>query len=54
MQLNTEIAQQIVSRAMRIIQYSVNVMDEPGFIIVSGDPSRLNCRHEGASLLLTK
>ncbi|RKR63471.1 CdaR family transcriptional regulator [Yokenella regensburgei] len=45
-------ARQIVERAMRIIPYSVNVMDEHGIIIASGEPSRLHQRHEGAILAL--
>lgn len=52
MQLNATIARQIVERAMKIISYSVNVMDEHGRIIGSGDPARLNQRHEGAILAL--
>ena len=52
MQLNATIARQIVERAMKIIHYSVNVMDEHGRIIGSGDPKRLNQRHEGAILAL--
>lgn len=53
MQLNATIARQIVERTMKIIHYSVNVMDEHGRIIGSGDPSRLNQRHEGAVLAIT-
>jgi len=52
MQLNATIARQIVERAMKIISYSVNVMDEHGRIIGSGDPSRLQQKHEGAILAL--
>ncbi|CAG21494.1 sugar diacid recognition domain-containing protein [Photobacterium profundum] len=52
MQLNATIARQIVERTMKIIKYSVNVMDEQGRIIGSGDTSRLNQRHEGAILAL--
>lgn len=52
MQMNASIARQIVERAMKIIKYSVNVMDEHGRIIGSGDPSRLNERHEGAVLAI--
>ncbi|PSW18529.1 XRE family transcriptional regulator [Photobacterium sanctipauli] len=52
MQLNGTIARQIVERAMKIIHHSVNVMDEYGRIIGSGDPSRLNERHEGAILAI--
>ncbi|MBV8043926.1 sugar diacid recognition domain-containing protein [Pluralibacter sp.] len=45
-------ARQIVQRAMSIIPYSVNVMDEHGIIIASGEPSRIHQRHEGAILAL--
>lgn len=45
-------ARQIVQRAMKIIPWSVNVMDEHGTIIASGEPSRLHQRHEGAILAL--
>ncbi|MEZ9522752.1 sugar diacid recognition domain-containing protein [Enterovibrio norvegicus] len=54
MQLNTMIARQIVERTMKIIGHSVNVMDEQGLIIGSGDPSRLHQKHEGALLTLTE
>ncbi|BDH47046.1 hypothetical protein TUM12370_30900 [Salmonella enterica subsp. enterica serovar Choleraesuis] len=47
-------ARQIVHRAMSIIDHSVNVMDEHGTIIASGDPHRLHQRHEGAVLALTE
>ena len=52
MQLNTTIARQIVSRTMKIIKHSVNVMDCHGRIIGSGDPQRLNQQHDGAILAL--
>lgn len=54
MQLTTMIAKQIVERTMKIIKHSVNVMDEYGVIIGSGDPARLNCRHEGAILAINE
>ncbi|MDF2152918.1 sugar diacid recognition domain-containing protein [Vibrio sp. CAU 1672] len=52
MQLNETIARQIVSRAMKIIPHSVNVMNEEGRIIGSGDPSRILQKHEGAVLAI--
>lgn len=52
--LKDDIARQIVQRTMSIIGYSVNVMNESGVIIASGDPSRLYQRHEGAVLALTE
>ena len=36
MQLNDTLARQIVSRAMKILSFSVNLMDERGLIIASG------------------
>ncbi|MGL6118121.1 sugar diacid recognition domain-containing protein [Plesiomonas sp.] len=50
--LNVAIARQIVERTMKIIHHSVNVMDQHGRIISSGDSSRLQQRHEGAILVL--
>ena len=52
MQLDTIIAQKIVKRAMKIIHYSVNVMNHEGVIIASGNPERLGQRHTGAVLAL--
>ncbi|OOF60362.1 sugar diacid recognition domain-containing protein [Rodentibacter sp. Ppn85] len=52
MQLDTTIAQKIVKRAMQIIHYSVNVMNDNGVIIASGNPERLSQRHTGAVLAL--
>ncbi|MDC2826391.1 sugar diacid recognition domain-containing protein [Rodentibacter pneumotropicus] len=52
MQLDTTIAQKIVKRAMQIIHYSVNVMNDDGVIIASGNPKRLSQRHTGAILVL--
>ncbi|OOF47062.1 CdaR family transcriptional regulator [Rodentibacter trehalosifermentans] len=52
MQLDTAIAQKIVKRAMQIIHYSVNVMNDDGVIIASGNPERLSQRHTGAVLVL--
>lgn len=47
-------ARQIVQRAMSIIHHSVNVMDNHGVIIASGNAARLYQRHEGAVLALTE
>lgn len=52
MELNKYIAQKIVKRTMKIIKYSVNVMDKNGIIIASGDPNRLNQKHVGATLAI--
>lgn len=52
MQLNTIIARQIVERTMKIIKHSVNVMDNQGRIIGSGDATRLHQKHDGAILAI--
>lgn len=52
MQLNTTIARQIVERTMKIIKHSINVMDNHGRIIGSGDPTRLHQKHDGAVLAI--
>ncbi|MNF48144.1 Carbohydrate diacid regulator [compost metagenome] len=46
------LAQEIVNRAMAILPYNVNVMDSQGLILGSGEPDRINTRHEGAQLVL--
>lgn len=50
--LDKQTAQAIVKRTMQIIPNSVNVMDETGVIIASGDPSRMGERHTGAIITL--
>ncbi|MCK3658683.1 hypothetical protein A4G18_08165 [Pasteurellaceae bacterium Pebbles2] len=52
MKLSKSIAQNIVQRTMKIIGSSVNVMDENGVIIASGNPSRLKQKHIGAVLAI--
>ncbi|PMH43844.1 XRE family transcriptional regulator [Vibrio sp. 10N.286.49.B3] len=54
MQINEAIARRIVERAMKIISYSINVMDAKGRIIGSGDSSRLYEKHEGAILAINE
>lgn len=54
MQLTESTAKQIVKRSMKIIKYSVNVIDKNGIIISSGDPGRVNYRHEGAVLAINE
>ncbi|MFC0710986.1 CdaR family transcriptional regulator [Azorhizophilus paspali] len=51
-ELDYGLAQDIVSRAMAILPYNVNVMDSQGLILASGERSRINTRHEGAQLVL--
>jgi carbohydrate diacid regulator len=52
--LNTGLAQEIVTRTMRIIPFNVNVMDGNGVILASGNPSRIGELHAGALLALAK
>ncbi|MBD1576130.1 CdaR family transcriptional regulator [Vibrio sp. S11_S32] len=50
--LETHLAQQIVDRTMAIINTNINVMDNTGRIISSGDPSRIGQLHDGALLAI--
>lgn len=52
--LDASLAQSIVDRAMDILHTNVNVMDERGLIIASGERSRIGSRHEGALLVLAQ
>lgn len=52
--LNKQLAQEIVDRTMGIIGRNINVMDNRGVIIGSGDKSRIDDYHEGAVLVLEK
>ena len=51
-ELDHDLAQDIVDRAMTILPYNVNVMDNQGLILGSGERERINTRHEGAQLVL--
>lgn len=51
-ELDHDLAQDIVNRAMAILPCNVNVMDSQGLILGSGEPERINTRHEGAQLVL--
>ncbi len=52
MKLSKNIAQKIVLKMMDIIPYNINVMDENGIIIGSGDTSRIGNIHEGAKIAI--
>jgi len=52
--LDTRLAQEIVTRTMRIIPFNVNVMDAHGVILASGNPERVGELHAGALLALAK
>ncbi len=46
--LDASLAQSIVDRAMQILQTNVNVMDESGLIIASGERARIGARQPPA------
>ncbi|WP_297572363.1 sugar diacid recognition domain-containing protein [uncultured Deefgea sp.] len=52
--LSVLLAQSIVQRTMSILPQNINVMDEQGIILGSGDPMRLGERHEGAVLAISQ
>lgn len=52
--ISTALAQDIVQRTMQIIPFNVNVMDEHGTIIASGNPSRVGELHSGALVALAR
>ncbi|HEX8601885.1 MAG TPA: sugar diacid recognition domain-containing protein [Pseudoduganella sp.] len=52
--LDTGLAQEIVNRTMRIIPFTVNVMDANGVILASGQQERVGELHAGALLALAK
>jgi len=47
-----QLAQDIVDKTMSILGKNINIMDEKGVIIGSGDKSRLNQFHEGAAQVI--
>jgi carbohydrate diacid regulator len=46
--LTVEVASRIVERTMAVIGHNVNVMDDRGLILATGDPQRRRQHHEGA------
>lgn len=48
MELHKNLAQKIVLQMMDVVPYNINVMDESGIIIGSGDIKRIGNVHEGA------
>lgn len=52
MKITHQLAQQIVDRTIGIIGKNINIMDENGYIIGTGDKRRLNKYHEGAALVI--
>jgi carbohydrate diacid regulator len=52
LKITHQLAQQIVDRTINILGKNINIMDENGYIIGTGDRSRLNKYHEGAALVI--
>ncbi len=52
MKITHKLAQNIVDKTMSILEKNINIMDENGVIIGSGDRSRLNQFHEGAAQVI--
>jgi carbohydrate diacid regulator len=52
MKITHQLAQDIVDKTMSILGKNINIMDEKGVIIGSGDKSRLNQFHEGAAQVI--
>lgn len=52
MKIIHKLAQDIVDKTMSILEKNINIMDENGVIIGSGDKSRLNQFHEGAAKVI--
>nr|WP_298769851.1 sugar diacid recognition domain-containing protein [uncultured Shewanella sp.] len=52
--LNTQIAEQIIKRTTHIIKHKINVMNNKGIILASGDPHRIGLAHEGAQLAINQ
>ncbi|MFP7298448.1 CdaR family transcriptional regulator [Neobacillus niacini] len=50
MKINRLLAQEIANKVMMVIPYNVNIMDETGMIIGSGDADRMGTYHQGAML----
>lgn len=46
--LNESLANRVVKRIMNTLDYNINIMDEKGVIIASGDESRIGQVHKGA------
>ena len=48
MKLDPNLAQSIVDKMMESVPYNINMMNEKGYIIASGDKDRINTLHIGA------
>ena len=52
--LESNVAQSIAARIMNLLNYNINIMDQNGLIIGSGDRTRLGKYHHGAGEVLMR
>lgn len=52
--LSKELAMKIVERTMNVVNYNINIMNENGVIIASGDKERIGTIHEGSIIALQR
>lgn len=52
MKISKSLAGQIAQEMMSVVPYNINVMDESGFIVGSGDLKRVGTLHEGARIAI--
>lgn len=53
MKITTELALPIVGQLMSVMEFNVNIMDDQGVIVASGETERIGSHHEGALQVLT-
>lgn len=51
--ITREIAEMLVKETSKVLNLNINIMNEKGVIIATGDPSRLDSIHEGALEVVT-
>jgi len=54
MKLSKPMAERVTKEMMKIIPYNINLMDEKGIIIGSGDKKRIGSLHKGASKVIVQ
>lgn len=52
--LSSELAENIVERTMEVVNHNINIMNELGVIIASGDKTRIGTTHEGAIIAIQR
>jgi len=52
--ISLELAEKLVDKTMEILGKNINIMDNRGMIIASGDKKRINSFHEGATCVINQ